>query len=110
MALSISTRVSSIRLRSWRSRSTLAFSRSHCSRSVPARACNPFSSSSIFSSRAREPGSLSFRSASRSISSWVRRRVISSSSAGIESISVRRRAAASSTRSIALSGRNRSEM
>ncbi len=36
--------------------------------------------------------------------------MISSSSAGIESISVRSRAAASSTRSIALSGRNRSEM
>ena len=38
------------------------------------------------------------------------RRRISSSSAGIESFSIRSRLAASSTRSIALSGRNRSWM
>ncbi len=49
-------------------------------------------------------------SASRSISSCMTRRETSSSSAGIESISVRSFAAASSTRSIALSGRKRSVM
>ncbi len=48
--------------------------------------------------------------AASSISSRITRRVSSSSSAGIESISVRSMAQASSTRSIALSGRNRSEM
>ena len=51
-----------------------------------------------------------FLQASRSISSCMMRRRISSSSAGIESISVRSFAAASSTRSMALSGRKRSEM
>ena len=40
----------------------------------------------------------------------ITRRLISSSSVGMESISVRTFAAASSTRSMALSGRNRSEM
>ena len=60
--------------------------------------------------RSRDAASVSFFSASRSISSCRMRRVISSSSAGIESISVRSRAAASSTRSMALSGRNRSAM
>ena len=54
-------------------------------------------------------GLLGQRAAS-SISSRVTRRVISSNSAGIESISVRSRAHASSTRSIALSGRKRSVM
>ena len=55
-------------------------------------------------------GSSSLASAASSISSRVTRRVSSSSSAGIESISVRSIAHASSTRSMALSGRNRSEM
>jgi hypothetical protein len=54
--------------------------------------------------------SFSLASAVSSISSRRARRVSSSSSCGIESISVRIIAQASSTRSIALSGRNRSEM
>ena len=61
-------------------------------------------------SRSREAASVSFFRASRSISSCMMRRRISSSSAGMESISVRSFAAASSTRSMALSGRKRSEM
>ena len=48
--------------------------------------------------------SVSFASAARSISSWRMRRSTTSISNGIESISMRRRDAASSTRSIALSG------
>jgi hypothetical protein len=46
----------------------------------------------------------------RSISSWPMRRRTSSTSVGIESISMRSRLAASSTRSMALSGRKRSAM
>jgi hypothetical protein len=57
-----------------------------------------------------ETPSVSLRSASRSISSCIMRRRTSSSSAGIESISMRSFEAASSTRSMALSGRKRSEM
>ncbi len=53
---------------------------------------------------------LLLRSAASSISSCITRRVTASSSAGIESISVRIIAHASSTRSIALSGRKRSVM
>ena len=48
--------------------------------------------------------------AASSISSWRTRRSASSSSSGDESISIRSRDAASSTRSIALSGRKRSVM
>ena len=73
-------------------------------------AVSAVSSSSSDWSRSFEAGSLSFLSASRSISSWRMRRSTSSSSAGIESISIRSFEAASSTRSIALSGRKRSEM
>jgi hypothetical protein len=62
------------------------------------------------SSRSWLARSVSFSSAASSISSCITRRVIASSSCGIESISVRITAHASSTRSIALSGRNRSEM
>ncbi len=64
-------------------------------------------SSSSRASRSAEAGSVSFSRAIRSISSWRRRRVTTSSSVGIESISMRSRLAASSMRSIALSGRNR---
>ena len=56
------------------------------------------------------PRRFSFLSAASSISSCITRRVIASSSCGIESISVRITAHASSTRSIALSGRKRSVM
>ncbi len=77
-----------------------------------APASSPISASSFsrVSSRAFDASSVSLRRASRSISSWMRRRSSSSSSIGIESISIRSRDAASSTRSIALSGRNRSVM
>jgi hypothetical protein len=61
-------------------------------------------------SRSTDALSVSFRRASRSISSCMMRRRTSSSSPGIESISIRSFAAASSTRSMALSGRNRSVM
>ena len=64
-------------------------------------------SSSSRASRSAEAGSVSLASAMRSISSWRRRRVTTSSSVGIESISMRSRLAASSIRSMALSGRNR---
>jgi hypothetical protein len=57
-----------------------------------------------------EAASVSFLSASRSIFSWVMRRSSSSISSGFESISIRIRLAASSIRSIALSGRWRSVM
>ena len=53
------------------------------------------------------PGPISFCRAAFSISSWRMRRSTSSISTGIESISIRRRLADSSIRSIALSGRNR---
>ena len=65
---------------------------------------------SISSRRAFASLVFSFWRARFSISSETIRRSIASISAGSESISVRRRAAASSTRSIALSGRKRSVM
>ena len=68
------------------------------------------SSASIASRRAFDASSFSFFSASRSISSCVMRRSTSSISVGIESISIFSREAASSIRSIALSGRKRSAM
>ena len=58
-----------------------------------------------------DAASVSFFSAARSISScMIAPARTSSSSTGIESISMRSRDAASSTRSIALSGRKRSVM
>ncbi len=86
------------------------FSDSHRSRNEAIFVERSFSSDSIPERRSRDPGSVSFSSACRSISSWVLRRSTSSISVGTESISIFRRDAASSTRSIALSGRNRSEM
>src|SRR5207245_7222737 len=71
---------------------------------------NRTSSRSIFSDRSCDWASLSRRMPSRSISSWRIRRMRSSNGVGMLSISIRRRDAASSTRSIALSGRNRSRM
>ncbi len=67
-------------------------------------------SSSSASNRVRLAGSVSLRRASRSISNCRTFREISSNSAGRLSISVRRRAAASSMRSMALSGKKRSAM
>ena len=57
-----------------------------------------------------DAGSFSLRKASRSISSCTIRRSNPSNSSGMLSISVRNLAAASSIKSIALSGRNRSVM
>ena len=68
------------------------------------------SSRSIASRRAALASSFSFFSAWSSISSCWMRRSTSSISVGIESISMRSREAASSIRSIALSGRKRSAM
>src|SRR5213592_2904491 len=60
--------------------------------------------------RLREASSFSFFCASCSIFSWMMRRSSRSSASGLESISMRMRAAASSMRSIALSGSWRSLM
>ena len=82
---------------------------SACQWAVMALDCS-FSSASSCSrreSRSAEASSDSFSSATRSISSWRSRRVTTSSSVGMESISIRSRLAASSIRSMALSGRNR---
>ncbi len=68
------------------------------------------SSASRRASRSRETSSDSRATDTRSISSCMMRRWVSSSSAGIESISMRSFEAASSIRSMALSGRNRSAM
>ena len=68
------------------------------------------SSASIASRRAFEASSFSPFSASRSISSCRMRRSTSSISTGEDSISIFSREAASSIRSIALSGRKRSAM
>ena len=71
------------------------------------------SSESAFSraaSRSRALAESSFSSAFFSISAWRTFRSTSSIAVGRESISIFRREAASSTRSIALSGRKRSAM
>ena len=68
------------------------------------------SSRSIALRRSLLASSFSFFSAWCSISSCWTRRSTSSISVGIESISIRSRDAASSIRSIALSGRKRSAM
>jgi hypothetical protein len=57
-----------------------------------------------------EASSFSFFTASRSILSWIRRRSSLSITSGMESISILMRLAASSMRSMALSGRKRSVM
>ena len=59
-------------------------------------------------SLALESSSSSFLSAASSICIWMILRLMTSSSVGMESISVRIMAQASSMRSMALSGRNRS--
>jgi hypothetical protein len=65
------------------------------------------SSRSSASRRSTDAASVSLASATRSISSWRMRRSTTSTSVGMESISMRSRLAASSTRSMALSGRKR---
>ncbi len=79
------------------------------SRSAYSRSSAPSCSSSA-SSRFFDASSVSFFSASRSILSCTMRRSRRSSSSGFESISMRIRDAASSIRSIALSGSCRSVM
>ena len=67
-------------------------------------------SSSIRPMRLIEASSFSLRTASRSIFSWISRRSSLSIASGLESISILILAAASSMRSMALSGRKRSVM
>ena len=74
---------------------------SRCSRSI---------SSSIRSRRRFEASSFSFSTEARSICSWISRRSSLSIASGLESISIFTFEAASSIRSIALSGRKRSVM
>ncbi len=77
------------------------------------RLLSSWSSASSFSRRCNlslEASSFSFFRASRSISNCMILRSISSSSAGMLSISMRSRDAASSIRSMALSGKKRSLM
>ncbi len=75
---------------------------------IPAdRSWRSASSRSSLVSRSFDAGSVSFFRAARSISSCLMRRSTSSISMGIESISMRSLDAASSIRSMALSGSNR---
>ena len=75
---------------------------------MPAdRSCRSASSASMAASRSRLGASVSFSRATFSISSWRMRRSTTSISVGMESISMRSLLAASSTRSMALSGRKR---
>ena len=85
------------------SSSNLAFISLNLSRSSASSFCREASLSSLMRS-------VSFFKAVSSISSCIMRRLISSSSLGMELISVFISAQASSTRSIALSGRNLSEI
>ena len=71
---------------------------------------SPLSSFSSFCSRSLDAVSDSFFNASRSILSRMMRRSSSSSSSGLLSTCMRMRLAASSIKSMALSGRKRSEM
>ena len=80
-----------------------AFLELNCSRSSASSFCSS-------ASRALDRGSSSFFRAASSISIWMILRETTSSSVGMESISVRMRAQPSSMRSMALSGRNRSEI
>ena len=86
------------------------FSRSQRAFSPAKVSFSPAISFSTSARRRREASSFSFLSPCFSISSWAMRRRISSTSVGIESISMRSRLEASSTRSMALSGRKRSVM
>ena len=89
---------------------TAAFSAFHSS----SRSANSLSSREISDSMIWnlfwDASSFSLRTASRSILSWIRRRSSRSIASGLESISILILAAASSMRSIALSGRKRSVM
>ncbi len=101
-------------IRAW-SRSSLIrasawiLSRSFCQRVVSSLDCCSSSDSSLrrFSRRSFEASSVSFCNACSSIRSWMIRRSSPSISSGLLSTSMRMRLAASSIRSIALSGRKR---
>ena len=97
---------------SFRSRAFSRLSRSICHLAVmPADCCNRSDSSfSNRSSRSLLAASSSFFNASASICNCRIWRSRASNSSGLESTSIRRRLAASSIRSIALSGRKRSVM
>ena len=86
------------------------FSACHWALSPDPFSARSASSASILASRSFETSSVSRATDTRSIWSCIVRRSISSIGTGIESTSIRRREAASSTRSMALSGRKRSEM
>ena len=79
---------------------------------ISSKSANSFSSlvisSSIKPKRFLLPSSFSRRTASRSILSWINLRSSLSITSGLESISILMRLAASSIKSIALSGKNRS--
>ena len=99
--------ISSRSLLKW---STDFFSLSHCA-FMPANSSRRLESSCLsVSRRSCDKWSVSFFNAASSISSCIILRLSSSISAGMESISVFTSAHASSTRSIALSGRKRSEI
>ena len=110
IALSISARARSCSSLIFDVPCTAAFSAFQTSsRSENSRSRRAISSSSSLR-RCFDAASFSFFNASRWILSWMRRRSSRSSCSGLESISMRRRAAASSIRSIALSGNWRSAM
>ena len=88
----------------------LAFSFCHVALSAFAFSLSSASSATSFSRRCCDALSCSFSNACCSIWSWIIRRSTSSISSGTLSISIRRRDAASSTKSTALSGRKRSEI
>ena len=108
-------RSSSVRSRSsssfhFRCSSRTAFSFCHSALSAEDFSFNSANSFSSFFRRSLLAGSFSFLSACRSISCCMISRSIMSISVGMESSSIFKRDAASSTRSIALSGRKRSLM
>ena len=82
------------------------FSTSHWAFNFPILPSKSSISEVNLSILARHSGEVSFFKASRSISNWIFWRNITSISSGIESISIRRADAASSIKSIALSGKN----
>ena len=109
-ACSASNFFSSMRLAALLTRSRSFFSDCHCEVSRRSSSLRSAISFSARPSRSLLSASFSIFSASRSISSCISRRRTLSSALGMLSFSMRRRLAASSTRSMALSGRNRSLM
>ena len=109
-ACSNSMRAPSSRSLIFASAEILSFSA--CQRCVSSSDCcsRLASSPSRLAKRSFDAASLSLPSASRSIFSWMMRRSSVSISSGFDSTSIRKRDAASSMRSMALSGRNRSEI